>query len=41
MYWHEWIAELEILPVWESFLVGVIVGMVLTLTVIAATEDRK
>lgn len=41
MYWHELIQELEIIHAGVCFLAGIIVGMVLTLTLIALTEDRK
>ena len=41
MYYEwEWLSDLAIIPAWECFLVGVIVGMIVTLTVIALTEDR-
>ena len=39
-YQWEWLSDLAIIPAWECFLVGVIVGMIVTLTVIALTEDR-
>lgn len=41
MYWHELIEELEIIHAGAWFLAGVILGMVLTLTLIALTEGRK
>jgi len=41
VYWHELIAELEIIHAGECFLAGVIVGMIVTLTVITLTEGRK
>lgn len=34
MYWHELIHELEIIPAGECFLAGVMLGMILTLTII-------
>ncbi len=34
MYWHELIRELEIIPAWECFLVGMLVGMLMTLAII-------
>lgn len=40
-YQWEWLSDLAIIPAWECFLVGVLVGMIVTLTVIALTEDRK
>ncbi len=40
-YQWEWLSDLAIIPAWERFLVGVLVGMIVTLTVIALTEDRK
>lgn len=42
MYLHELIHELEIIPAWECFLVGVMVGMALTLLIILiAGGDKK
>lgn len=41
MYWHELFSELEIIHAGECFLAGVIVGMIVTLTLIAVTENRK
>ena len=41
MFWQELIHELEIIPVWECFLTGVIGGIVLTLAVIAGSGGRK
>ncbi len=41
MYWHELIQELEIIHALDCFLAGVIVGMIVTLTVITLTEGRK
>lgn len=41
MYWHELISELEIIHAFECFLAGLIVGMIVTLTLIALTEGRK
>ena len=40
-YQWEWLSDLAIIPAWECFLVGFLVGMVVTLTVIAITEDRR
>ena len=40
-YQWEWLSDLAIIPAWECFIAGVIVGMIVTLTVIALTEDRK
>ena len=40
-YSWEWLSDLAIIPAWECFIAGVIVGMIVTLTVIALTEDRK
>lgn len=40
-YAQEWLSDLAIIPAWECFLVGVIVGMVFTLVVITVTEDKK
>ncbi len=41
MYYDwEWLSDLAIIPAWECFFVGVLVGMIVTLTVIALTEDK-
>lgn len=37
MYLHELIHELEIIPAWECFLAGVMVGMAVTLWILAHT----
>lgn len=41
MYWHELIRELEIIPAWECFLAGVMLGMVLTLAIIVIGGNGK
>lgn len=42
MYYEwEWMSDLAIIPAWECVLVGFLVGMIVTLTVIAITEDKK
>ena len=41
VYQWEWVSELAIIPAWECFLVGVTVGILLTLAVITMTEGRK
>lgn len=34
-YKWEWLSDLAVIPAWECFLVGVLVGMLLTLAVLA------
>lgn len=42
MYYEwEWISDLAIIPAWECVLVGFLAGMVVTLAVIAISEDKK
>lgn len=41
MYWHELIQELEIIPAWECFLAGVMLGVVLTLMILIVGGQRK
>lgn len=41
VYQWEWLSDLAIIPAWECFLTGVLVGMALTLTLIAMTGGRK
>lgn len=37
MYYEwEWLSDLAIIPAWECFLVGILIGMLVTLIVIAA-----
>lgn len=38
-YTWEWLSDLAIIPAWELFLAGVIVGIVLTLGI--STAERK
>lgn len=40
-YQYEWLSDLAIIPAWECFLVGVLVGMVIALAIKAITEDKK
>ena len=40
-YSWEWLSDLAIIPAWECFIVGVLVGMIATLVVITITEDKK
>lgn len=40
-YKWEWLSDLQLIPAWECFFVGVIVGMLVTLFVITVTEDRR
>ena len=42
MYYEcEWMSDLAIIPALECFLVGLLVGMIVTLAVIAISEDKK
>lgn len=42
MYYEwEWMSDLAIIPAWECVLVGFLVGMIVTLAVIAISEDKK
>lgn len=41
MSWHELISDLAIIPAWECFLAGVIVGMIVTMVIFTATEGGK
>lgn len=41
MYWHELIHELEIIPAWECFLVGVMVGMAVALLILEVGGNGK
>lgn len=36
MTWHELLSDIAIIPAWECFLFGVLIGMVITLLVIIA-----
>lgn len=40
-YSWEWLSDLAIIPVWECVLVGFLIGMIVTLVVIAISEDKK
>lgn len=40
-YQYEWLSDLAIIPAFELFLAGVLVGMIATLVIITITEDRK
>ena len=40
-YKWEWLSDLAVIPAWECFLAGVLSGMLLTLTVLAARGGRK
>lgn len=33
-YQYEWLSDLRIIPAWECFLAGIIVGMLVTLIVV-------
>ena len=42
MYYEwEWMSDLAIIPAWECVLVGFLGGMIVTLAVIAISEDKK
>jgi len=42
MYYEwEWLSDLAIIPAWECFLVGILIGMLVTLIVIAAVGGGK
>ena len=42
MYYEwEWMSDLAIIPAWECVLVGFLVGMIVTLAVIAISGDKK
>ena len=42
MYYElEWMSDLAIIPAWECVLVGFLAGMIVTLAVIAISEDKK
>ena len=34
-YSWEWLSDLALIPAWECFLTGVLIGMILTLAIIA------
>ncbi len=41
MYYEwEWLSDLAIIPAWELFLAGVLIGMVLTLAIIAGGHNK-
>ncbi len=40
-YSWEWLSDLALIPAWEIFLAGIIVGMLLALAVIATTEEEE
>jgi hypothetical protein len=40
-YSHEWISELAIIPAWECFLAGVLVGMLVAVAIIIFAKERK
>lgn len=39
-YSWEWLSDLAIIPAWELFLAGVLVGIVLTLGIMAAERKK-
>ena len=40
-YEYEWLSDLAIIPAWECFLAGVLVGMLVTLAIIIFAKERK
>lgn len=40
-YEFEWLSDLAIIPAWECFLAGLLLGMVIVLAIKAITEGRK
>lgn len=40
-YQWEWLSDLAIIPAWECFLVGILIGVMVTLIVIAIGGDRN
>ena len=41
IYAQEWLSDLRIIPAWECFLAGVILGMIITLAILKAEGRRK
>lgn len=39
-YSWEWLSDLAIIPAWECVIVGVLVGMILTLAIIAGGHKK-
>lgn len=39
-YQWEWLSDLAIIPAWECFLIGILIGMLVTLCVIAMTGGK-
>lgn len=39
-YQWEWLSDLAIIPAWECFLIGILIGMLVTLWVIAMTGGK-
>lgn len=40
-YQWEWLSDLAIIPAWECFLIGILIGVLITLTVIAAVGGGR
>jgi len=40
-YKWEWLSDLAIIPAWECFIVGVLVGILITLLVIVGTGGKE
>lgn len=40
-YQWEWLSDLAIIPAWECFVVGLLVGIIITLLVIVGTGGKE
>lgn len=40
-YQWEWLSDLAIIPAWECFLVGILIGMLVALVVIASVGGGR
>ena len=40
-YQWEWLSDLAIIPAWECFIVGVLVGILITLLVVVVTGGKE
>ena len=40
-YQWEWLSDLAIIPAWECFIVGLLVGILITLLVIVGTGGKE
>lgn len=39
-YSWEWLSDLALIPAWECFIVGVLIGMIFTLAIIAGGRKK-